>query len=387
MAELAVLHVITKLELGGAQQNTLFIVENLDRSRFAPMLMSGPGGILDAEAAKLPEKGIPYTAIPHMRRSIRPWSDYRAYRELRRAIRRASPAIVHTHSSKAGILGRLAAAAERVPVVMHTIHGFGIGAVRNPLVQRLLLTAERRAARATTHFVPVSRENFEVGKSYGLLDESNATVILEGADLSPFRNVEPNPALRAEFGFPEGAPVVGMVACFKPQKDPLTFIEAAARVHAQVPEARFLMVGDGELRGDIEEGIAARGLEGVVAPAGWRHDVPQLFRMMSVSVLTSLWEGLPRVIPQSLASGVPVVVTDAGGSSEAVVEGETGFVLPKGDTEGIAAKIVYLLRNPEIARNMGKAGPTSVGRFDAPAMVRAHESLYLKLLQEKGVDI
>lgn len=387
MSVLPVLHVITKLELGGAQQNTFFIVENLDRSKFAPMLMSGPGGMLDAEAGKLPDKGIGYAVIPHMRRSIRPWNDYRAYRELRKAIRKAKPAIVHTHSSKAGILGRLAAAAEKVPVVMHTIHGFGIGAVRSPLVQRILLAAERRAARATTHFVPVSRENFDVGKSYGLLDESNATVILEGADLSPFRAAEPDPALRAEFGFPEGAPVVGTVACFKPQKDPLTFIEAAARVHAELPDARFLMVGDGDLRGEIEQAIADKGLDGVVVLAGWRHDVPALFRLMSVSVLTSLWEGLPRVIPQSLVSGVPVVVTDAGGSAEAVREGETGFVLPKRDAEGVAEKIAYLLRNPETAKNMGKAGPASVERFDAPAMVRAHEDLYLKLLREKGVDI
>jgi glycosyltransferase involved in cell wall biosynthesis len=383
MAAATVLHIITKLELGGAQQNTLYIVEHLDRETFSPALFAGPGGMLDHQARELPARGIPFETVPHLIRSIRPWNDYRAYRELRRMIRALKPSIVHTHSSKAGVLGRLAAAAERVPVIIHTIHGFGFGAATNKLIRRALLAAERRAARVTTLFIPVSDENMRAGRELGLLNEHNASVVLEGVELRPFREATRKPELLTSLGIPAGAPLVGMVACFKPQKDPLTFIEAAAKVHAEIPDARFLLIGAGELRPRIEARIAELGLSQIVVLAGWRTDVPELFKLMSVSVLTSLWEGLPRVIPQSLSAQVPVVVTRAGGSPEAVIEGKTGFVLDIGDAEGIARKIVWLLRNHDQRRAMGEAGPVSVAGFDIDKMVMAHEEIYRKLLAEK----
>jgi len=383
MSPVSVLHIITKLELGGAQQNTLYIVGNLDREAYSPALFAGPGGMLDDEAEKLPALGIPFEIVPNLVREIRPRSDYRAYRELRRMIGAMKPAIVHTHSSKAGVLGRMAAAAERVPVIVHTVHGFGIDAVRNKLIQRALLAAERKAAKVTTHFVILSRENFDIGRGYRILDERNSTLINNGVDLQPFRIAPFKPEMLAEFGIPEGAPVVGQVACFKPQKDPLTFVGVAARVHTAVPEARFLMIGDGDMRPLIEARIAELGLGGVVILTGWRRDVPELFRLMRLSVLTSLWEGLPRVIPQSLAAGVPVVATRAGGSPEAVIEGETGFILEQGDAEGIAEKIIFLLRNEELRRRMGEAGPAAVAKFDIDAMVRAHEEIYTRLLEAR----
>ena len=383
MSPIAVLHIITKLELGGAQQNTLYIVDNLDREVFSAALFAGPGGMLDNEAQKLPARGIPFETIPDLIREIRPLSDYRAYRQLRSKIREMKPEIVHTHSSKAGVLGRLAAAAERVPIVMHTVHGFGIDAVRNKLIQRALLAAERKAAKVTTHFVLLSRENFDIGRGYRILDEHNSTLINNGVDMRPFREAPRKPELLAELGIPEGARLVGQVACFKPQKDPLTFVEVAALVRAAVPETRFLMIGDGEMRPLIEARIAELGLENSVILTGWRRDVPLLFKLMHASVLTSLWEGLPRVIPQSLAAEVPVVATRAGGSPEAVIDGETGFILEQGDAHGIAEKIIYLLRNEELRRRMGQAGPAAVARFDVDAMVRAHEDIYNKLLEAR----
>ena len=383
MSPIAVLHIITKLELGGAQQNTLYIVDNLDRKVFSAALFAGPGGMLDDEAQELPARGVPFETIPDLIREIRPLSDYRAYRQLRSKIREMKPEIVHTHSSKAGVLGRLAAAAERVPIVMHTVHGFGIDAVRNKLIQRALLAAERKAAKVTTHFVLLSRENFDIGRGYRILDEHNSTLINNGVDMRPFREAPRKPELLAELGIPQGVPVVGQVACFKPQKDPLTFVEVAALVRAAVPETRFLMIGDGEMRPLIEARIAELGLENSVILTGWRRDVPLLFKLMHASVLTSLWEGLPRVIPQSLAAEVPVVATRAGGSPEAVIEGETGFILEQGDAHGIAEKIIYLLRNEELRRRMGQAGPAAVARFDVDAMVRAHEDIYNKLLEAR----
>ncbi len=375
----SVLHVITKLELGGAQQVALHTVGNLDRNRFSAALMAGPGGLLNEEAERL--EGVRFSVVPHLIRSIRPWSDLRAYRELRHAIREVKPDIVHTHSSKAGVLGRLAAAAEGVPTILHTIHGFGISAIGNRALQRALLAAERAAARKTTHFVAVSRENIEAGIDFGLFDEDKVTLIHAGVPLRTFREASYRPELADELGIPRGAPVVGTISCFKPQKAPLDFVELAAHVHVGEPEARFLMVGDGELRPQIEARVHELGLEGVVILAGWRHDVPELLKLMRVSVLTSLWEGLPMVIPQSLSAGVPVVVTRVGGSAEAVREGETGFVCEARDIGAMAERTLHLLRDTEAAAAMGRAGPDSVAAWDVDRMVRDTERLYIRLLE------
>ena len=377
-----VLHIITKLELGGAQQNTLYTVENLDQRQFISHLIAGPGGMLNDEASRI--LGERFAVAPRLIRKIRPMTDLRAMRELRGMIRERKPQIVHTHSSKAGILGRLAAAAEKVPVVIHSIHGFGIKAVKNPIMQRALLAAERAAARRTTHFIAVSRNNIDEGIGYRLFDESKVSLIYSGIRLERFRNAPLKPDLAKALGIPHGSPVVGMVACFKPQKAPLDFVELAGRIHAEEPRARFLMLGDGALRPQVEERISELELEGIVILAGWRRDVPELIKLMDVSVLTSRWEGLPRVIPQSLSAGVPVVVTRAGGSAEAVREGETGFVIEQGDIEGMTEKILLLLRNPDLAENMGRAGPASVKDWDINGMVRAQEKLYLRLLEEMG---
>lgn len=375
-----VLHIITKLELGGAQQVALYIVGNLDRNRFAPAISAGPGGLLNEEAEQLED--VPFVIVPHLIRELKPVSDWKAYRELRRLIREREPSIVHTHSSKAGILGRLAAAAEGVPIILHTIHGFGITAVRNPLLQRALLAAERKAAKKTTHFVAVSRENIETGKNYGLFDDSKVSLIYAGVPLEKFRDAKCDPKLAEELGIPAGAPVVGTISCFKPQKAPLAFVELAAQVSSAEPSAYFLLVGDGELRSQIEAKIRELGLEGKVILAGWRHDVPELLKLMKVSVLTSLWEGLPMVIPQSLSAGVPVVVTSVGGSPEAVDEGKTGFVVEPGDTATQAARVLQILQDSNLAEKMAAAGPGSVADWEQDKMVRDHEELYNRLLEE-----
>lgn len=381
--KISVLHIITKLELGGAQQNTLYTVENLDRKRFIASLIAGPGGMLNDDAANI--DGVRFSIAPHLIRSINPFNDWKGYRELRKMIRDLKPRIVHTHSSKAGILGRLAAAAERVPIIIHSIHGFGIDAVKNKTLRRILLAAERSAAKRTTHFIAVSNQNIEAGRKWGLLDKNNVSLIYSGIRLNRFRDAACPPQLATELGIEPETLLVGKIACFKPQKNPLAFVDMAAMVHARMPAVKFLLVGDGALRRPLEIHIKELGLKDSVILTGWRSDVPELLKLMNVSVLTSRWEGLPRVIPQSLAAGVPVAVMRAGGSAEAVCEGETGFVVEQGDIRGLAEKVLQLLRNPELAERMGKNGPESVKEWDIDRMVRAQEDLYSAMLEKTCV--
>jgi glycosyltransferase involved in cell wall biosynthesis len=382
-APVKVVHIITRLELGGAQRNTLFTVANLDRARFLPVLVTGPGGILMEEARAL---GVPLEVAPSLARPLSPLRDLAAFREVRALLRRRHPdaAIVHTHSSKAGIVGRWAARSAGAPVIVHTIHGWGVTPGQGGALRTALLLAERATARVTTRFVAVSRKNLEDGVAWGVFARERCTVIRSGVDLAAFAAAVPDRAgLERETGIPADAPLVLMPACLKPQKDPLAFVAAAALVARDHPRARFAVAGDGEMARAVRDEAERLGLAGVFHLLGWRFDLPSLVAGAAVVVLTSRWEGLPQVIPQARAAGRPLVVTAVDGSPEAVSDGVSGFLVPPGDPGAAAARISQLLSDPALARRMGEAGRRGLEEFGREAMVRAQEKLYLELLAER----
>ena len=250
MSRMRVLHVITMLELGGAQRNTLDTVRLLDRTRFAPALACADQGELLSEARALED--VPLFPLRQLRREVRPLQDGAAVAALRRVIREVRPQMVHTHSSKAGVVGRLAARLESVPVVVHSIHGFGFGPHQSAPTRWLFLAAERLVAPWTDHFIAVSRRNLEDGLMLGLFDRRRVSLIRSGIDLAAFRHPEGSRELRDRLGVPPHAPLVAQVACFKPQKAPERFVAMARRVAAAHPEAHFVLVGDGVLRLRLE---------------------------------------------------------------------------------------------------------------------------------------
>jgi len=383
MNRVPVIHVITKLEFGGAQQNTLYTVANLDRDQFEPLLVTGPGGYLMEEARDL---GINVTVASDMERPIRPFKDFTAYRELVEILKhyRDRPAIVHTHSSKAGILGRWAARKARVPVIIHSIHGFGFTPLQSPPLRRLLKDVEIRTSGFTDHFIAVSDANRRDGISYGFFGPERCSVIRSGFNLDEFRETQAlDGGLGARFGASPGAPFVLMVACLKPQKSPLDFARVASIVRNEIPDARFLLAGDGELRDDLNREVDRLGLADVFYPLGWREDVPVLMKNSQVVVLTSKWEGLPRVIPQAKAAGRPVVANAVDGSVEAIRDGIDGFLCPPGDVDFMAQKVIRLLKDPDLADGMGREGNQLVQEWDQDVMVRKQEELYERLLKEK----
>ena len=373
-----VVHAITMLELGGAQRNTLYTVAHLDRARFAPALVAGPGGMLDAEARALAD--VSFETCPSLRREVRPLDDLRALLDLTARFRRLKPAIVHTHSSKAGILGRAAAARAGVPVIVHTVHGWGFAPTQGKATRALFTWLEKWAGRRTTQWIAVSRANARVGAARGIAPESAFEIVRSGVALDAFRAAAGNGRLRAELGLGAETPLVGMVACLKPQKAPLDFVAVAARVLARRPDAFFVLAGDGELRGAAEREIAAAGIGARVRPLGWRDDPATIVGDLDVLLLTSLHEGLPRVVPEAMAAGKPVVATAVDGTPEAVADGETGFLRAARDVEGMAAAVASLLGDPALARRMGAAGAARAGEWDIDDMVRRQEALYERLL-------
>ena len=386
MRPLPLVHIITKLEFGGAQQVALDILAHVDRTRFTPHLITGQEGYLMETAKGL---GFPVHIARRMEREINPLRDWAAFREIRMIIREIPDvAVVHTHSSKAGILGRWAAHREGVPVIVHTIHGFGITPLHSPLTRGMLKGAERMTSRVTTHLVAVSERTRQDGIRWGLFGPGQCSVIHCGFDLEPVRDARPmRDRLNEEQGIPNDAPLALMVACLKHQKAPLDFARAAERVHRALPGAHFMVAGDGDLRSALEEEIRRRGLSDVFHLLGWREDVFPLMKSADVVVLTSLWEGLPLVIPQAHASGKPMVATAVDGSPEAVEEGVDGFLCEPGDVGSIADRVIGLLRDPDLARRMGEAGLRSSGRFDRDLMVRRQEELYIRLLKGRGAAI
>jgi glycosyltransferase involved in cell wall biosynthesis len=290
--------------------------------------------------------------------------------------------IVHTHSSKAGILGRLAAAANGVPVIIHSIHGYPFHPRQNPAVRRLWIRLERFAARYTTHFIAVAQADIEEGVALGLFPRERATLIRSGIEIALYAGAGlDRAARRRELGLDPARPLAGMIGNFKPQKNPVDFVRVAALVAERVPGAQFLLAGDGKLRPAVEAEIARRGLGDRLRLLGWRRDAHEIIPCLDVLVLTSLWEGLPRVFPQAMAAGVPVVAYRVDGAPEAVADGVSGYLLEPGDVAGAAARVAELLLDPARAAAMGAVGRERVGEFDAELMVRRQEELYERLTE------
>ncbi len=370
---------ITQLELGGAQQNTLFTVSHLNRLRYRPILITGEPGLLDQEARSL--NGVQFHQIPSLVRHIRPVKDLRALLSLTRLLRRLRPDIVHTHSSKAGVLGRLAAKFAGVPIIIHTIHGFGFTRYQRPLRRQEFLVAERIVSRLTTKFFAVSHANRRMGIELGLFPEDRCVVIRSGVDLAGLRRTRVDVVVKKrELGCDPNRPMVGMIAPLKPQKAPLDFVRVAGLVHRVRADVRFVLVGDGELRHVVEAEVNRLELTDAFRLLGWRRDTAEILRCLDVFVLTSLWEGLPRVYLEALASGVPVVGTRVDGAAEVICDGVNGFLAEPGDIDGLAQRLLSLLDDPELARSMGKQGEALPSEFDIHHMVRRQEQEYERLM-------
>jgi glycosyltransferase involved in cell wall biosynthesis len=380
---LRVCHVITKLELGGAQQNTLYTVAHLDRALFEPSLIAGPGGLLDEDAARIGD--IAFETSPRLVREVDPRRDPLSLADLTRRLRRLAPHVVHTHSSKAGVLGRAAAALAGVPVIVHSVHGWGFHPFQTAAKRSLFVAAERLAAAFTTHWITVSRANAEAGLAHGILSRERCDVIRSGIALQRFSEAGAARALRGELGLAEDVPLVGMVACLKPQKAPTDFVEVAAEVCRAHPRAHFVLAGDGELRGEVEQAVARTEVGDRFHLLGWRRDPETVIGSLDVLVLTSRHEGLPRVLPEAMAAVKPVVATAVDGSPEAVADGVNGRLHRVGDVAGMARSVAELLESPELAERFGRAGRERVAEWDIDRMVRQQERLYARLARRAGV--
>lgn len=374
-----VAHIITRLDFGGAQQNTLYTVRHLDRGRFQALLIYGPGGPLDSELEGLDAACLPLASLI---RPLRPLTDLLCLLELTRVLIQERPALVHTHSSKAGVLGRIAARLAGVPLVVHTFHGFGFHVRQSPLRRSLYVLAERFCAALSDALIFVSQANRDQASALRLGKKERYALIRSGIKLRAFPAAVEDPLKKkASFGLGMHKPLVTSIGNFKPQKNPEDFLAMAAAVARRKPEARFLFIGEGPQRGRLEARAIALGLDGKLALPGWRRDAAEALAVSDVFVLTSLWEGLPRALVEAMKSGVPPVCYATDGITDVVKDGENGFLVKPGDVAALARRVEELLSDEELRRRLGKAAAGSIGEeFDIDGMVRRQEDLYARLL-------
>jgi glycosyltransferase involved in cell wall biosynthesis len=383
-----VTHVITRLVVGGAQENTVATVLGLRRKTGVEVNLlsgptTGPEGSLEAELKTVP--GLLAT-VPELVRPVHPWRDWRALRRLEKIFREQKPGIVHTHSGKAGILGRLAARRAGVPTVIHTIHGPSFGKFQGAPANFVFRAAEQYAARATTHFIVVADAMKDQYLAAGIGRPEQYTKIFSGFTLEPFLAAQNDPALRARLGLQPGDFVVGKIARLFQLKGHDDLFAAAPELVRQCPQIKFLLVGDGEWRGRFEQLARSLGVEkqfvfaGLVPPA----EVPRYVGIMDALVHLSVREGLPRALPQALAAGKPVVAYDCDGAREVCLDGETGFLLKPGDWAGLQERLRQLAGNVALREQLGGAGRRLVcENFSVEQMVDAIYALYLKLAAGK----
>ena len=387
-----VTHIITRLIVGGAQENTVATVLGLrQKPGIAVGLISGPTtgpeGSLESEFIPAPES---LTRIPELVRPVHPWKDWMALRRLTEILRQTRPDIVHTHSGKAGVLGRLAAKHAGVPLIIHTIHGPSFGNFQNVAANFAFRAAEKHAARATTHFVVVANAMKTQYLAAGVGQPEQYTKIFSGFPLEPFLAAKNDPAVRARFGLQPGDFVIGKIARLFKLKGHDDLFAIAPELVRRCPQIKFLLVGDGEWRGRFENLAKALGLQrhfiftGLVPPAG----ISSLVGIMDALVHLSLREGLPRALPQALAAAKPVVAYDCDGAGEVCRDGETGFLVRPGDLTGLTNRLLQLAGDAALREKLGGAGSDFVrNNFAVEKMVDAIYHLYLKLAADHGLRV
>jgi glycosyltransferase involved in cell wall biosynthesis len=362
-------HVITRLILGGAQENTVLSCEGLHRRGHDVTLVTGPALGPEGELLERARRGgYRVVVLDAMRRPIHPWRDWKSYRALRRIFREDRPDIVHTHSSKAGVLGRRAAWLEGVPVVTHTIHGLPFHDYQARLLHRFYRWCERRAARWCHRMFCVGEVMREKAVAAGLGPPEKFVLAFSGMEVDRFLERPDRAEARRKLGIPADAVVAGIVSRLAPLKGHEHLIAAADGLH-------LLFVGDGELRADLEARARARGLPLTVTGMVDPSEIPGHLAAMDLLVHTSFREGLPRAIPQAVIAGVPVVAFDCDGARE-VVTRETGLLVPPGDERALGEAMgrVRGFRIPEETRR------AYAERFRWERMVDVLEAEYRRLI-------
>jgi glycosyltransferase involved in cell wall biosynthesis len=376
--------VVTRMNIGGPARHVTILTTRCGPEFDCVLLTGKPEareGSLDDEAARM---GARVIRVPHLRRPLSPLADLLALVWLFRYFRRERPAIVATHTAKAGTLGRLAAALTGVPVIVHTFHGHVLDGYFGRLRTSVFVGVERFLALLTTQFIAISPEIAADLERLGIGRGKTAVVRL-GLDLGHLGNHQPG-RLRRDLGVPADVPLVGIVGRLVPIKALDLFLDSAARIGTAHPDVHFAIVGDGELWEQLHVEVATRGLSSRVHFTGWRTDLPEVYSDLDLVVCCSRNEGTPVSLIEACAAGCAVVGTQVGGIPDIISPGVNGLLVPSGDAGALAAAVAELIADPARRRSMGLAGRHMVmERHSSDRMVRELKDIYRRLLERASL--
>jgi glycosyltransferase involved in cell wall biosynthesis len=382
-----VIHVITRMIIGGAQENTLFNCLDLQRDyRDDVLLVTGPAQGPEGDLLTQGRAGdLPVKFVPSLKRSIDPMKDWAALRDLRSIIKQFQPDVVHTHSAKGGLLGRRAAFKERVPAIIHTVHGAPFHPYQSYLARSFFQRCEAQASRWCDRMISVADAMTELMVNAGVAPREKFKTIYSGMDVEPFLHAEDQrDATRASLGIQAHHVVIGKIARLFHLKGHEDLIAAAPNLIAACPHVRFLWVGDGILRDSLTKRIHELGIAehfiftGLVPPA----DVPRMIGAMDALVHTSYREGLARALPQSLIAGRPVISYDVDGAREVAINDETGYLVEPGNLHQLSSRLIQLASDPVARMRMGQTGRARfTEQFRHQTMTRQIRELYEETLR------
>jgi len=379
--KIRVLFVITGLASGGASNVVLDLASHFNNHcDFDVELLTGqiPPGRTDVTYLAH-ELGINTRIIRSLINHINPIVNLKAVSDIRRIMVQGNYDIVHTHSSVAGVIGRIAAFSAGVPVILHHVHGWGLHARESKLHQMLYVTLERLCAGFTNQMIVVSRPDIQKGLAHRIGREDKYTLIYNGIDLERFRQPVTDKQMHKQLGLDPECKLVGMIGRLDGQKNPLDFIRAAAIVVSRYPKVQFLIVGDGSLRPACERLIDVLDLKENCFLLGYRNDVPRIISILTITAMSSLWEGLPIAFLESMSAGKPIVANNVDGASDVVIDGETGFLVTPHQPSEMAERILCLLNNEKLCSEMGQVAQRRSNYFSKQRMVTQVESLYKEL--------
>lgn len=378
-----ILRIIARLNVGGPAIHVTLLTEKLSAPDYESTLVCGTIGDDEGDMSYYAAAhGVTPVILPELGRSLHPVRDLRTIWKVYRLIRQYQPDVVHTHTAKAGFVGRVAAWLAGVPVIVHTFHGHVFQGYFSPTMTRVFLLLERLTARMSSTVITLTEGlRRDLADVYHITDREHITVLPLGLDLAPFAAVaRKNGVFRREHGIPAGAALIGIVGRLVPVKNHRLFLDAAARVKAEVPNAHFVIIGDGELRTELEAQVDALNLRDAVTFTGWMQNLAPAYADLDVNVISSVNEGTPVSVIEALAAGCPVVATAVGGLPDLLEHGAFGALVPSGDVEALAAAMVQVLRNPPD----GKATQAlMLERYGIERLVGDLRQLYGKLLAEK----
>jgi glycosyltransferase involved in cell wall biosynthesis len=382
-----IVHVITRLIVGGAQENTLLSCQGQHDLGHDVTLITGPplgpeGSLMDRATSY----GYKVEVIDEMRRAILPLKDLKTYRKLLRRFKELRPDVVHTHSSKAGFLARRAAHKAAVPAVIHTIHGLAFTASTSRLANGVYKWLERKVAPISDRIVCVADAMRDQSLAAGIGRPDQYVTVYSGMETAPFLNPPvPRDQVRQQYGLAPDDVVVGTIARLFHLKGHEDLLDLAPALCAKFPRLKFMWVGDGLLRPQYERQIGQIGLKdrfvltGLVPPS----KIPELCNAMDILVHPSRREGLARALAQAALAQVPVIIYDIDGNREGLIDGQSGFVIPPFDRAQLSQKLELLLGDAQIRRKMGQEGRAfALRRFDAKVMVHALEDVYCQTLEQ-----